>query len=420
MSFPRIVLSSRPNCILYKDIENMRRKIATFFVVLCSAMMSVASLKTDSLRFSLLTCEPGELVYELFGHTAIRCQNFTRGTDIVYNYGMFDFDTPNFIMRFVRGETDYELGVVPFKRFVQQYAWRGSAVIEQELRLDSYEAMRLDSLLKDNYLPENRVYRYNYFYDNCTSRARDRIEDAMGGRVIYPPGVKGATFRGWVRQYTHTHPWADFGIGLCLGAEADRPINGRSQMFLPDNLRQAINHATVHGGSEIPIRKLTKQEKKILPSLKEENENNCSILFTPMSTALCLLTLVLTCCILEWRRKKIWWGIDLLLFALQGLAGCVIAFLFFFSTHPTVGSNYLLIIFNPLPLLALPWMIKRIRKGKKCLYDWINILVLALFIILLPLIPQKISLVVVPLVLNLLIRSILHLVVVHKKGLYKK
>jgi hypothetical protein len=191
-------------------------------------------------------------------------------------------------------------------------------------------------------------------------------------------------------------------------------------MFLPDNLRQAINHATVHGGSEIPIRKLTKQEKEILPSLKEENENNCSILFTPMSTALCLLILVLACCILEWRRKKIWWGIDLLLFALQGLAGCVIAFLFFFSTHPTVGSNYLLIIFNPLPLLALPWMIKRIRKGKKCLYDWINILVLALFIILLPLIPQKISLVVVPLVLNLLIRSILHLVVVHKKGLYKK
>ncbi|MBR4844906.1 MAG: DUF4105 domain-containing protein [Bacteroidaceae bacterium] len=398
----------------------MRKKIAMFLTVLCCTMMSMASLKTDSLRFSLLTCEPGELVYELFGHTAIRCTNFTRGTDIVYNYGMFDFDAPNFIMRFVRGETDYELGVVPFKLFEQQYAWRGSAVIEQELRLENHEAIRLDSLLKDNYMPQNRVYRYNYFYDNCTSRARDRIEDALGGHVVYPPGVKNATFRGWVRQYTQSHPWADFGIGLCLGAEADRPINGRLQMFLPENLRVAMNHATIHGGSEVPIRKLVKKEKEILPSFKEEEEENCSILFTPMSTALCLLGLVLICSVIEWRRKRIWWCIDLLLFSMQGLAGCVIGFLFFFSSHPSAGSNFLLIILNPLPLLALPWIIKRIRKGEKCLYDIANVLVLTLFIAFLPLIPQKISLVVVLLVLNLLIRSILHLGVAHKKAFCKK
>ena len=154
----------------------------------------------DSLQISLLTCEPGQQVYELFGHTAIRCRNFTQGTDLVYNYGMFDFDTPNFVMRFVRGETDYELGVLPFRYFEREYALRGSGVKEQVLKLEIEEAARLDSLLRDNYLPENRVYRYNYFYDNCTSRARDRIEDALNGRVIYPPGVKGATFRSWVHQ----------------------------------------------------------------------------------------------------------------------------------------------------------------------------------------------------------------------------
>ena len=152
----------------------------------------------DSLQFSLLTCAPGEMVYELFGHTAIRCRNFTKGTDLVYNYGMFDFDTPNFVMRFVRGETDYMLGVVPFDYFEREYAFRGSAVKEQVLALEEYETHWLDSLLRDNYLPENRVYRYNYFYDNCTSRARDRIEQALNGDVMYPPGVKGATFRSWV------------------------------------------------------------------------------------------------------------------------------------------------------------------------------------------------------------------------------
>lgn len=132
---------------------------------------------------------------------------------------------------------------------------------------------------------------------------------------------------------------------------------------------------------------------------------------SPMLVGLLLLAVVLVCSVVEWRRRKVWWGIDLLLFALQGLGGCVIAFLFFFSVHPTVGSNYLLVLFNPLPLICLPWMIIRARKGQKCLYDVANVVILTLFIAFFSLIPQKISLVVVSLALNLLIRSVLHLAV---------
>lgn len=392
----------------------MRNKIILLFVSLWCLWMPQA-VGRDSLQFSLLTCAPGEQVYELFGHTAIRCQNFTQGTDLVYNYGMFDFDAPNFVLRFVRGETDYELGVVPFRYFEREYALRGSAVQEQVLNLEDYEAERLDSLLRDNYLPENRTYRYNYFYDNCTSRARDRIEDALGGVVVYPPGVQESTFRSWVRQCTKDHPWADFGIGLCLGAEADQPISGRSQMFLPRNLMQAMSHATIRGGSSLPVRKFVKSESEIIPSMKEGVETESAFPLTPMQTALALLVLVSLCSIWEWKRRRVLWGVDLLLFLIQGVAGCIIAFLFFCSLHPTVGSNYLLIIFNPLPLLGLPWMINCVRKGKKCWYDVINVAVLTLFIAFLPLIPQKISLVVVPLALNLLIRSVLHLVVARTK-----
>lgn len=392
----------------------MRNRIIRLLVCLCSLWPLVAEGR-DSLQFSLLTCAPGQQVYELFGHTAIRCRNFTRGTDVVYNYGMFDFGAPNFVMRFVRGETDYELGVVPFRRFEYEYAMRGSSVKEQVLGLNHYEALRLDSLLRANSLPENRVYRYNYFYDNCTSRARDRIEDALGGWIMYPPGVEGATFRDWVHQYTENHPWTDFGISLCLGAEADRPINGRSQMFLPDNLRQAMNHATVRGGDERPIRKLVKSETEILPSVKDAGEDMPGFPLTPMQTALLLLAVVAGCSVWEWKRRRVMWGMDVLLFLLQGLAGCVIAFLFFFSVHPTVGSNFLLILFNPLPLIGLPWMVICARKGKKCLYDMANAAILTLFIAFLPLIPQKISLVVVPLALNLLIRSVLHLAVARSK-----
>lgn len=405
--------------IQIENREVMRYKFIQLLVGVCTLWPLVA-VGRDSLQFSLLTCAPGQQVYELFGHTAIRCRNFTQGTDWVYNYGMFDFDTPNFVMRFVRGETDYELGIVPFRYFEREYALRGSAVQEQILRLDAYEKHRLDSLLRNNYLPENRVYRYNYFYDNCTSRARDRIEEALGGRVIYPPGLQGATFRSWVHQYTKGHPWTDFGINLCLGAEADVPINGRSQMFLPDNLRQAMNHATVQGGGDVPIRKLVESETEILPSMQDGVEEEASFPLTPMQTAWGLLVLVAVCSLWEWRRRRIQWWIDVLLFLVQGLAGCIISFLFFFSVHPTVSSNYLMIIFNPLPLIALPWMIICIRKGRKCPYDVANVALLTLFIAFLPLIPQKISLVVVPLALNLLIRSVLHLVVAREKGHHRR
>ena len=394
----------------------MRYRFILTLVCLCAWWPSVL-VGRDSLQISLLTCAPGQQVYELFGHTAIRCRNFTKGTDLVYNYGVFDFDTPNFVMRFVRGETDYELGVVPFRYFEREYALRGSSVKEQVLKLNDEEMHFLDSLLRDNYLPENRVYRYNYFYDNCTSRARDRIEDALQGRVVYPPGVKNATFRSWVHQYTKNHPWTDFGISLCLGAEADRPIDGRSQMFLPDNLRQAMNHATVHGGGgDSAIRKLVKSETEILPSMQEGVEEGASFPLTPMQSALAVLALVVVCSLWEWKRRRVWWGIDVCLFFLQGVAGCVVAFLFFFSVHPTVGSNYLLLLLNPLPLIALPWMVFCVRRGKKCPYDVANVAILTLFILFFPLIPQKISLVVVSLALNLLVRSVLHLAVARVKG----
>lgn len=367
------------------------------------------SAKRDSLQFSLLTCAPGDLVYELFGHTAIRGRNLTTGEDWVYNYGVFDFGAPNFIMRFVRGETDYQLGVVPYHFFEREYRMRGSAVTEQVLALLPHEAHRLDSLLYHNYLPENRVYRYNYFYDNCTTRARDRIEEALDGVVTYAPMKEEGTFRQWVSHCTQGSPWTDFGIGLCLGAEADRPISARSQMFLPANLMEAFSGATVGDG-----RRLVDVEREIISSTRQTEES--SAMPSPMLAGLLLLAVVLVCSVVEWRRRKVWWGIDVLLFALQGLGGCVIAFLFFFSVHPTVGSNYLLVLFNPIPLICLPWMINRARKGQKCHYDVANVAILTLFIAFFLLIPQKIDLVVVPLALILLIRSVLHLAVARARG----
>lgn len=175
----------------------------------------------------------GTEIYELFGHTAIRYENPAEGKDLVFNYGIFSFNTPNFVLRFVKGETDYRLGVVPYSYFEGEYAVRGSSVYQQTLNLTDEEKQKIWDLLEENYRPGNRIYRYNYFYDNCTTRARDKIEDCIDGKVVYPQAEEGVTFRDIVHRCTKGNEWDELGIDLCLGSEADVPIDGRKQMFAP-------------------------------------------------------------------------------------------------------------------------------------------------------------------------------------------
>ena len=172
-------------------------KTIKWAILLCliSFFPRVEVQSQDSIRFSLLTCEPGDEIYALFGHTALRYQNFTDKTDVVFNYGMFSFRTPNFIYRFVKGETDYQLGITPYPYFESEYAMRGSSVYQQELNLTADEKRCLLNRLKENYRPENRIYRYNYFYDNCTTRARDQIEQSIRGKVVYPGEATAHSFR---------------------------------------------------------------------------------------------------------------------------------------------------------------------------------------------------------------------------------
>ena len=157
--------------------------ILSFFLLLPSAGQAPAN-SNDSIRLSLLTCAPGEEIYSLFGHTAIRYENPSQGIDAVFNYGLFSFNTPNFIFRFSLGETDYQLGVTDYEHFAAEYAFYGRSVWQQTLNLTDEEKTKLIQLLQENYRPENRVYRYNFFYDNCATRPRDKIEESIAGKVV--------------------------------------------------------------------------------------------------------------------------------------------------------------------------------------------------------------------------------------------
>lgn len=247
----------------------------------------------DSIRISLLTCASGEEIYSLFGHTAIRYENYTRGIDAVFNYGIFNFNAPNFILRFALGETDYQLGVTNYERFAAEYYYLERDVWQQELNLTVQEKEKLIMLLEENYRPENRIYRYNFFYDNCATRPRDLIEKSIDGTLQYAGDMtdtdSGISFRDLLHKYSKGHPWSRFGMDLCMGSQADKTINRRLMMFVPFYVQEYFNQARIVN-KEGETRPLVLNEEKIIVTGSEEAEQP-SDGFTPMQAALLLLIL---------------------------------------------------------------------------------------------------------------------------------
>lgn len=387
------------------------RRVLISLVGMVVTVMAYANV-LDSVRISLLTCAPGTEIYALFGHSAIRYENPAQKQDWVFNYGMFSFREPNFVYRFLKGETDYQLGVMPYSYFEAGYAMRGSSVYQQVLNLTDEEKVELIRLLEENYLPANRVYRYNYFYDNCTTRARDKIEESIRGEVVYPESREEVSYRDIIHTYTEGHEWSELGIDLCLGADADKRADVRGQMFAPFYMKALADGAMIHrGDTVVPF---VKEEFKVVDAELEDVDG------FPLSPMCCALTLLaLTCLVVAYgiRRGRITWVWDMLMFGAQGLGGIVIAFLFFFSTHPTVGSNWMIVMFNPIPLLYLPLMIYKSVKGKKDAYHWVNAIVLTSFIILMPVVAQKFNPSVLPLALSLLLTSAGHLYIYKRRHL---
>lgn len=379
----------------------------------------------DTWQVSLITCGPGVEVYNQFGHTAIRMKNVSRNIDLIYNYGIFSFNTPNFVLRFTLGKTDYLLGIQAYQDFVDWYAYCNRDVREQVLNLSIEEKNTLIGLLNENYKPQNRTYRYNFFYDNCATRPRDLIEKCLQSKLQYADDMTttstGQSFRSIVHEFTANNSWSQFGIDLCLGSEADKPISRRAMMFIPLYLEKYFDKATIlpHERNNNSSREKNKNlvgeksngtyplitESKQLVTIPEADKVQKDTPFTPFrcATFMFIVTTVLT--IYEIRSRKSLWGFDLILFTAAGIAGCMLAFLATFSEHPTVSPNYLLFLFQPLHLLLLPWFIKKIKKMQRSSYLVVLTIELLLFIVLWAIIPQKFPLAVLPLALCLLVRS---------------
>ena len=345
------------------------------------------SESTDSIEVSLLTCTPGKDMYAKFGHTALRVKNFTRGEDIVFNYGCFDYNSNNFVLKFVLGQTDYLLDDEGFDFLKYRYGMMGNGVEEQVLNLNKTEANRLLDMLLENLQPENQEYRYNWLYDNCTERARDMLEKAVDGRIEYAQVTNpDITVREMLHHCLETSPWVAFGIDLILGTEIDQKVTDRIMMFLPDVLKRESD------GAHIIRADGTRVEYVIARSTVLEDTNAPEKAYTvgsPLFVFSLVLLLSMAILIYELRHRRYVMWFDVLMLICQGLAGVLVAFLFFLSEHPAVDSNWLVIIFNPIPIGYAAWLIYCRRKKRRNNLAFANLIVLAAFLITMTVCPQS-------------------------------
>lgn len=391
------------NVSLQKFIPFMQVFLRYIYTILLS-LLCFDGARADNLRVSLLTCSPGTDAYAHFGHTAIRITNMNTLQDTVYNYGCFDYSSNMFVYKFIKGETDYILGAEPAKFFFYRYKVYGIEVTEQVLNLSPNDAENIHALLEENLKPENMEYRYNYLYDNCTTRARDAIESAITYDIIYKKNPVKLTARQELHESLGSAPWLRFGIDLVLGEKLDdKNFDKRHQMFIPSHYAAELDSAYIvlEDGTEAPLVSYKQIILDANPAMQEQ-----APFITPMKVFVLLFIFVFVVSIFDFTKKKATYGYDIALSLLQGLAGIIVSFLFFYSEHPTVDSNWFVIILNPLYLLYAIYLAYCMRKDKPNKLAAVNMSVLGIFFLLIFVIKQDIQTDAIVMASTLLLRAI--------------
>ena len=303
---------------------------------------ATARLLSDEATIYLLTCSPGKALYERYGHTALMVIDSELGIAEVYNYGIFDFSSSHFYWRFVRGETYYQLGKEDARWFITSYTHLKREVNIQQLHLSAAQRDAIYRALLINYYPENRVYLYNFVFDNCATRPYHLLMDALSAdgssqEAVHSTytGAEGQTYRQFIRHYTPRGSWGDFGINLLFGPKADKPMHGEQRLFLPEELMYFIQSATYADGTPLV------ENSRIQPFAIERLPWYKTWYF---GLAMLFVALALLSVYDRRRGKRTKWA-DYMLYGLYAMLLVLVTFLTFFSIHPLVGYGpYLLII----------------------------------------------------------------------------
>lgn len=366
-------------------------KIICLILGLGLTIPGTSSAQQDSCewRISLLTCTPGEELYSTFGHTAIRVK--TDQFDIVFNYGTFEFEDPDFYSKFVKGKLPYFLSVEQYADFAYSYLYEKRGIEEQMLLMDCQQKAQLFEALKKNAREENKFYKYDFLFDNCTTRAGDIIAlnagDSVSYKSILPATVP--SFRELLYQYLDrgNQQWSKLGIDILLGSRIDRKVTNREAMFLPDNLKLAFIGASING------QRIATDPQTIVASTAPPVEKS---IWTPLTIFFILLTVIvlLSFSKIDLIRKSLH-VFDRIWFTLLGLLGLLLLFMWFGTDHGSCKDNLNLIWALPLNLVLTftRWQKKGIRTYFKFLTLLSIITLLSWFLL-----PQQLNLALIPIV----------------------
>lgn len=356
--------------------------------VLLSALCPGAAAAAP--RIGVLLMEPGEIFWERFGHDAILVADPETGEAISYNFGYFDPSEPDFITRFIRGDMRYRLAAVPFEQDLLLYREEGRGVRVLWLDVTSEEASTLAGALAVNARPENAHYRYDYFKDNCSTRVRDAIDRTLAGglRRQVEGRSQGLTWRSEAVRLASPAPWMALGFDIGLGPAADAPMTLWEQAYVPRRLADVMRDASNTQG-----RPLVRGEQPILPHLvapEPEEREPVWPLWALAGVALAAGAIALG------RRRPGWLAAAALPFwAISGVLGALMLFIWFGTDHRMGWGNHNLFLLSPLAWLALPggWRVLRGRDAGR-VFRWTLAAMAALAVIgafahWLPLQPQR-------------------------------
>jgi Domain of unknown function (DUF4105) len=325
----------------------MKKLFAACFTVYFLLQLGFAKAETDSsaIRISLLTCTPGAELYSVFGHSALRVVDSAAGTDIVYNYGTFDFNDPDFYTKFVRGKLMYFVSQVSYPDFIFEYQYFKRGVVEQVLHLSPIKKKKIQSFLFENIREENRYYKYDFLYDNCTTRLRDIIFQKEENSIVEVPMIveSGQTFRDHLHYYLNRAEmkWTALGIDLLLGIGADMPMDNMESMFLPDFLMKGISSATVDNVK-------LESDKIIQVNDLQSIPLQSSFFVTPLFIISLLSFLLLIPSFGFIKNTTLGSLADRILFISTGLLGIFLLFMWLGTDHESFSKNINLIWAFPL------------------------------------------------------------------------
>lgn len=347
-------------------------------------------LWADDFEISLLTISPGRELYAAFGHSALRVRNITSGSDLVYNYGLFDYSEPGFYLNFIRGRMNYRLAAGSYAEFFYTYSIQGRGVIEQIFEMDSGQKQFTASFLENNAKPENSYYRYHYFYDNCSTRIRDLVLLAYPG-IEFPAAETNPSYRELLHSYLRYRPWERLGIDLILGIPGDKKTGARMQMFLPDYLSAFFSRTEYRG------RPIVGETETVIPVPEVKRP----FIISPWIIMAGIFLLSLCFCI----RRKYARIFDFLLFFSAGILGTVIALLWFCTEHTDMRNNFNIIWAFPGHLIMAFFIPAGKRNRFYRGYFLAALLVSGIFLASWPLNPQGLNPALLPFIAAIALRA---------------